>query len=154
MPVGQVVAIHTARATEELCHEMLKPTLLPFRQSVSRMMKSDDPRLTAGPLSGTAGLPIAHLLLPAIQAASEAQMRPARTLAALQTIEALRMHAAASGGKLPAALAEVQVVPAPENPVTGEPFHYTFDAASGAATLEVPALGNSRDGKRYVIRVR
>ena len=54
-------------------------------------------------------------------------------------------------------LAAVTVVPAPNNPATGQPFVYTLDAAAGTATLDVPPLGNmtpQQDGKRYVIRLK
>ena len=152
MPVGQVVAIHTARATEELSHDMLKPALLPYHEALARSFDGGN-RLAEPPLVGAFGLPIAHLLMPAVNAAFQAQARVARNVAALQAIEALRMHAAASGGKLPLALAEVKIVPVPDNPATGQPFPYRFDAASGTAPLELPAVGG-RDAKRYVIRLR
>jgi hypothetical protein len=63
-------------------------------------------------------------------------------------------NAAASGGKLPATLAEVTIVPVPQNPATGQPFAYSLNA-SGFGTLDVPAIGNQtpqQDGKRYVIK--
>jgi hypothetical protein len=66
------------------------------------------------------------------------------------------MHAAATG-KLPASLAEIEIVPVPLNPATGQPFVYSLDAAAGAATLEFPAAGNlpaRHDAKRYVIRLK
>jgi hypothetical protein len=154
MPVGQVVAIHTARATQRLGHEMIKNALLPYDEALPRMAAVNYQTLLGDPLSGSVGLPIAPLLMPAVQSAYAAQTRLARTTAALQAIEALRMHAAASG-KLPAALADVTIVPVPNNPATGQPFPYRLDAATGAATLEAPAVaGIARDGKRYVIRLR
>jgi hypothetical protein len=114
----------------------------------------DDRRLIGNPLSGATGLPIAQLLMPAVQAAFQAQARMARNMAALQAIEALRMHAATSGGKLPASLSDVTIVPVPKNPATGQPFPYQYDAVSGAAALEAPGINNARDGKRYVIRMK
>jgi hypothetical protein len=105
---------------------------------------------------GKGGLPIAGLLLPAVEAVLRADVRAARNIAVLQAIEAIRMHAADHGGQLPKSLAEITIVPVPNNPATGEPFPYRIDA-SGAATLEVPTLEGFQprhDGKRYVLRVR
>ena len=41
------------------------------------------------------------------------------------------MHAAANGGKLPATLADVTVVPVPLDPVTGKPFDYRLEGDDG-----------------------
>jgi hypothetical protein len=75
----------------------------------------------------------------------------------LEVIEAIRMNTAASGGKLPATLADITIVPAPNNPATGQSFPYRLDAATGTATLEVPAIEGQQprhSGKRYVLRVK
>jgi hypothetical protein len=162
MPVGQVVAIHTARVTEYAYHELFKISLLPYDEAARRMpemrgrLEKEILRRDAA-LSGRAGLPIASLLLPAIQNVLHAQIRPARDFASLQTIEALRMHAAANGGKLPASLADVKIVPVPIDPARGEPLPYKYDAATGTATLEAPPLTGwpaSVDARRYVIRMK
>jgi hypothetical protein len=160
MPVGQVVAIHTARSTEYVYHEVFKISLLPYDEAMRRMplvMQNLIKEGYLGPnLSGRSGLPIAGLLLPAASNVMQAEIRSARGFASLQAIEAIRMHAANSGGKLPATLAEVTVVPVPPNPATGEPFPYQLDAATNTATLEVPASAGQQprhEGKRYVIRV-
>jgi hypothetical protein len=163
MPVGQVVAIQTARATEYAYHEIFKVFLLPSDEATRRLpevmkqLESKDLVRGQAGLSGKAGIPVANLLLPAVHAVLHADARAARQLAALKAIEALRMHAAASGGKLPASLSEVIIVPVPKNPATGQPFPYSLDAANAAATLDVPAVGNlspRQDGKRYVIKLR
>jgi hypothetical protein len=161
MSVGQVVAIHTARATEAAYHDIFKLSLLPYDQAMQRlpeMMKRLEPIIRPNAaLTGRIGLPIANLFLPAVQPVMQAEVRASRNLAILQTIEAIRMHAAASGGKLPAALAEIALVPVPNNPATGQPFPYKLDAATGAATLDVPAIEGQQprqSGKHYVIRVK
>jgi hypothetical protein len=51
----------------------------------------------------------------------------------------------------------VTVVPVPNNPATGQPFPYQYDAEAAAATLDVPPVGNltpRQDGKRYVIQIK
>jgi hypothetical protein len=161
MPVGQVVAIHTARAQRYLYDEVGKLFYLPASEAIRRDAQVIEHLRSQGFLlpgiRGEEGLPIASLMLPAVSNVKLASIRLDRERAALMTIEALRMHAAATG-KLPAALAEVTVVPVPPNPMTGQPFAYQLDAASGAATLDLPApagfgspQGNAR---RYVIHLR
>jgi hypothetical protein len=159
MPVGQVVAIHTARSTEYVFQEFHKLSLLPYDEALRRSPQIRDRLIQEGHLGpglrGRSGLPIAALLLPAIEGVRHAEIRIARNFAALQVIEALRMHAAETG-KLPATLAEVTVVPVPLNPANSHPFAYQFDAASGTATLEVPASSGRQprhEGKRYIIRL-
>jgi hypothetical protein len=96
-------------------------------------------------------------MLPAVSNVKLASIRLDRERAALMTIEALRMHAAATG-QLPAALAEVTVVPVPPNPMTGQPLPYRLDSTSGTATLDLPApagFENTRgNARRYVIKLR
>jgi len=162
MPVGQVVAIHTSRVTEHAYHEVFKVALLSTAEGLRRMpdvMKGLEKEIIRpdAVLSGRAGIPLASLLLPAEQNVLVAGARAERNLAALKVIEALRMHAAASGG-LPATLADVTIVPVPENPASGEAFPYQYDAASGTATLDLPRIfggpASRRDAVRYVIRLR
>ena len=163
MPVGQVVAIHTARSLRHAYQELFKTFLLPREEAARRLPRVTRQLVAEGyigggqdVLSGRGGLPIANTLLPGYENILTASLRLPRNLAALQTIEAIRMHAAA-GGKLPASLAEVTIVPPPFNPATGQPFPYSYDAATGAATLDLPPLGEltpQQDGKRYVLRLK
>src|SRR5262245_12901053 len=80
MPVGQVVTVHTARATEAVYHEIFKHTLLPYREAMLRLpvvmkrLEKDTIRPDAT-VSGKIGLPIANLFLPAVQAVLQAQVR-------------------------------------------------------------------------------
>jgi hypothetical protein len=159
--VGQVVAIQTSRSVQYAVHEVFKLSHLSYQEAAARMPPTLK-RLEAeghlhGHFSGREGLPLTSLLLPAVSGVMQAEMRNARNLATVQAIEAIRMHAAASGSKLPAALSEVTIVPVPLNPATGQPFPYTLDAAANQATLEVAPIGAStpqQDGKRYVIKLK
>lgn len=161
MPVGQVVAIQTSRSVQYAFHEVFKLSHLPYQEATARMPHTLK-RLEAeghlkGRFTGREGLPLTSLLLPAVSGVMQAETRAARNFAAVQAIEAIRMHAAASSGKLPAALAEVTIVPVPDNPATGQPFPYTLDASANQATLEVAPVGGltpQQDGKRYVIKLK
>jgi hypothetical protein len=53
-----------------------------------------------------------------------ASARTDRRLAALQTIEAIRLHAARNAGKLPNRLVDIKAVPVPVDPMTGQLFDY------------------------------
>jgi hypothetical protein len=80
-----------------------------------------------------------------------AEIRGPRQFAALQAVEAVRMHAATTG-KLPATLAEITVVPVPPNPITRQPFPY--ELLDSEAVLEIPILGDETPrsiSKRYVL---
>jgi hypothetical protein len=64
------------------------------------------------------------------------QARFDRRVAALRVVEAIRLHAAANGGALPGALDEIEEVPVPVDPISGEPFSYRLDGES--AILDAP----------------
>ena len=160
LPVAQVVAIHTSRSLRYSYQEIGKLFFMPPAEAVKRSMAIEQRLKEQGLLgpafSGDAGLPLAEMLLPAVGAVNQATLRIERERCALQAIEAIRMHAAAAG-KLPASLAEVTVVPVPNDPAIEQPFAYTYDDAKAEATLDSPALPGQHprgNAKRYVIRLR
>ncbi|HUE74702.1 MAG TPA: hypothetical protein VMP01_27790 [Pirellulaceae bacterium] len=154
MPVAQVVAIQSARVMRHAYHEIFKCTLLDYPDSAIRLKETNDrlirERYLGPSLAQKDPLMLTGLLLPAISNVNVASIRSARDLAALQTIEAIRMHLAASG-KLPASLDDVAIVPVPKNPATGKPFPY--ELKEGVATLVVPTLlaTDERDATHYVM---
>lgn len=154
MSVAQVIAIQTARKTRESYDDVFKTALLPYPESMAlagRVEASLHDRMAAGIYLGSHGLPVAQLLMPATRQVKRAEIRGPRQLAALQAIEAVRMHAAATG-KLPATLAEITVVPVPPNPVTRQAFPY--ELKGNQAILELPILVDETPGslsKRYVL---
>lgn len=156
MPVGQVLAVHVSRSTRRISDQMVKATNLPYPQAlvwqekIVREMTSSD---GAGRAFGGELLPVAQLLLPSTALVVRAEARQERNRAALQTIEAIRMHLAASGGKLPDTLDQIVVCPVPLNPATGQPFPYERNGEQ--AVLEVPGLAGdpAQTAKRYRLRV-
>jgi hypothetical protein len=68
-------------------------------------------------------------LLPDIIKLRLAQGRLEQRVALLRHVEALRLYAAAHGGRLPARLSDVSV-PLPDDPFSGKPFRYRLDGAS------------------------
>jgi hypothetical protein len=71
-----------------------------------------------------------------------------RDLAALQCVEAIRLHAATHGGKFPNQLSDITDVTVPVNPATGSPFVYSRSGSK--ATLEGLSPGDSQ--KEEVLR--
>ena len=152
MPVGQVVAIQSARSYRYSYHELFKWSFLPYAEAKPFMMKMEEKLKADGylgvPFSGREGIPLARLLLPAISAVQSAGARSDRNFAALMNIEAIRLHAAATG-KLPKSLDEIKIVPVPKNPATGQPFVYLVDGQQ--VTLGVPPITSPQDGRWYVL---
>ena len=91
------------------------------------------------------------MLLPATQQVMRAQLRIEREVDALLVIEALRMHAAETG-RFPGTLADVSVVPVPNNPATRKPFKYRLDG--GTAVLELPKSDGVSIAKRFKVSLR
>ncbi|MCH7988697.1 MAG: hypothetical protein IID46_06025 [Planctomycetes bacterium] len=157
MPVGQVVAIYQSRITHRMTDEMFKWSHLPIRQALQGMEKSLE-KLKREGYFGRLGqsreiLPIAMSLLPATTHALSAQGRLQTRLAGLQTLEAIRMHAADNNGKLPNSLDKITVVPVPNNPSTGKPFNYRLEG--NTAVLDVPGQrGIPQTGWKLEITVR
>lgn len=99
-------------------------------------------------------LPFSRMLIPSLSRARLTVARLDRDLAMLMTIEALRAHAAANGGALPASFDEVTVLPIPQNPFTGQPFEYRR-TDTGCEILCPPAVGDStNESLRVVITLR
>ncbi len=161
MPVGQVLVLASARAYRHTSQQLETLWCIPFSEMKQRERAVTDHLKRKGYLGtqlfrSKEIIPIASLVLPAISAARVAQARLARDLAAMQLIEALRMHAAETG-QLPASLDDVKVVPVPINPATEKPFVYHTESSTDGritAILELPKSDGVRDGRRYEITLR
>jgi hypothetical protein len=152
MPPSQVLVLWMAYTYEDRAGDHFKAIYLPNLQA-RVVFDAARKRLLAAPYNE--GISLARWLLPALEKVLHAQNRLDRRIAALRVIEALRLHAAANGGKLPNKLNEVTVVPVPNDPGTGKPFEYSRDA-KGTATLTstVQGLPLETSGLRYRLTVR
>lgn len=160
MPVGQVVAIQSARAYQRTYQETMKWTLLPYWQAHEPLRESISGLQSQGLLANVGSMPcvmpIVPLLLPAIESAAYAPVRLQRDLAALQTIEAIRMSLARSGGQWPQTLDELSFAPTPVDPVTG---HTITSGKTGDGNLELmlpPPSGRpaSNFGRRFELELK
>eukprot|EP00913_Durusdinium_trenchii_P013357 g12538.t1 len=111
MPVGQVIVIHQARVYRHMYQELMKWSLLPYRDAQEGLKRSEA-RLTKDGYFGSFGrtkeiIPLTSLLLPSTAAAYRATARVDVRIAGLRVLEAIRMHAANNQGRLPASLSEI-----------------------------------------------
>jgi hypothetical protein len=137
---------------------MLKWMVLPYplaakglRNEVMEPLRRE--KVLAGELKV---LPIASLLLPAVEKVYFSQARIDRKIAALRCIEALRLYAAAHGGALPDRLDQITEVPIPDDPVVGRPFEYSHSGNSIRLTTLPPAGEEANAGNvlRYELSFR
>lgn len=156
MPVGQVIAIHASRNYRYTYNEVFKWTLLPYPEASQHLRKTMERLKQEGYLGQAMGdkevFPIASLLMPSIDSVMLASARGDRRRATLETIEAIRMHAAARSGELPSTLTELAVAPAPPNPFTGRPLDYRRDDTRAVLEERAPDVkGVGAHDRTYLI---
>jgi hypothetical protein len=135
MPVAQVMMISIARHYDEARGDLFKwlytsdpealAGLTRFSADFSRKMKTRDVFFS-----------IENIFLPGLANVAIAKFTNEREFAALQTLEALRIYAAAHRGRLPDRLSDITEVPVPLDPTQNKPFYY--HAEGNTATLESP----------------
>jgi hypothetical protein len=119
----RVATLYTLAIYHEYLDDAIKYNEQPYPQAIAGMnaadkrAKADDREI----------VPISKDLVPVIGTARSAVARLERMTAVLRVFEALRIHAASHGDKLPDSLANVTDVPVPNDPVTGKPFDYRRD---------------------------
>jgi hypothetical protein len=137
-PPVLVAILHALVDYEEKLGRMQEAMDTPYWQAAPKILALEEemrPRgLTTPP--GPA-IPLARLLLPAVSKVLQANGRCERRLAALTTVEALRLHARRTGA-WPKTLAEIDGVAIPIDPVTGKPFEYSLEG--DLAILHGPRL--------------
>jgi hypothetical protein len=138
LPPVQVLLLDARRAYEVDRDERLKLLALAPWQ-IDRL----------GEESGRDGLFVD--LLPDVRKARNAQAHLEQRIALLRHVEALRLYAAAHGGKLPGKLSECGV-PLPDDLFTGKPFRYEADGA--AAHLRGGSPKNDTRDVHYHVTVQ
>ena len=140
---AEIEVRHTLALYREMTESWQKWFSVPYPLSLVRApevfaeLKDDVSRRELFPLSSVLLIEFGNVL--------KAQARLDRQITRLQTIEALRMHAAATG-QLPERLDEIAIVPVPADPVTGKPFQYSRqkDAAVLTVTDQPDLTGESQ----------
>lgn len=158
MPVGQVIAIQAARNYRYTYNEVFKWTLLPYTEGSQHLRKSMERLKQEGYLGQALGdkevFPIATLLMPSIDSVLLASARSDRRRAAIETIEAIRLHTAARSGELPSTLTDLAVAPSPQNPFTGKPLDYRREEHRAVLEERAPDVEAVRANDRiYLIEL-
>jgi hypothetical protein len=130
--------LHAIYQYEEALGGMAAASMLPFPQARVQFeaIRKKFPRKAPNPLGPeVSALPLWLIFLPAGESVLMADLRLQQRLGLLRVAEGLRQHAA-QAGKWPEKLADVKVVPLPDDPATGKPFAYTRDGDT--ITLHAP----------------
>jgi hypothetical protein len=136
LPVVQAVLMHEVANYDRLYDDMLKWQSLSYPEARYGLRQVEEQLRAEKAKGAAAGTTLAALIMPATARVHEAYTRTERRLAALRCIEAIRLHAAAHKGQLPAALSDIRAVPTPADPFTGKSFEY--EVKGERATLVGP----------------
>jgi hypothetical protein len=132
---------------EEGLGRMAAAAMLPYPQASAQLdeiNKTFPFKRPRGAKPDEPPFPLARMLLPAGDKVLLADLRLQRRIDLLRVAEGLRQHAA-QAGKWPEKLADVKVVPLPDDPATGKPFAYTRDGDTITLDAPAPKRGISSD---------
>jgi hypothetical protein len=151
MPPAQLLLLYIVGMSDEIRDDWFRASYLPYPQA-RPLLNTAIKRLREAPIAE--GYIPSRALLPGLDRVMSAEVRLERNLAALQTIEALRMHAAAHEGKLPDKLSDVSVAPIPSDPGTGRPFEYSREGDTATLVSRIPGEPVANSGVRYRVSIR
>lgn len=136
MPSAQVVCIHQSLVARRYFHDIVKWRLLDTPEARRRMVEQEQESLRILRPDSPDGftLQIIPMIIPAFRMIANAETRLRRTHEALSTLEAIRLHIAATG-EAPETLNEITEVPVPHDSQTGKWLDYTHN--SGAVSLRI-----------------
>ena len=144
----QVVLLAGLRGYERWRDDLFKWINVPYWQARESLARIED--AFEQPAAREESEPF-HAFLPSVGRAYFTVTRLDRRLAALRTVEAVRLYAAAHDGALPASLADIDAIPIPTDPVTGQPILYRRDGDTAIIDLPAPPDLTPDHGDRYVI---
>jgi len=148
MPVGEVIARIQHSTTQRVLQRSLSHLYLPPHERPRTNAQWNDD--IDSPDAFITVPPVVRLLRPVISNVNVSEVRLSGQIAALKTIEALRAHAAETGS-WPTSLADIEVVPIPVNPWTGQPFEYRLE--NDIAILEAAFTLRPQLNKVYRLRL-
>jgi hypothetical protein len=97
-------------------------------------------------------IPLAAVLLPALSKVKALDVEADRHVAALRVVEALRLYAA-QHNQLPTQLNEIQEVPVPNDPTTGQPFAYHLAGKTATLSSAPPPGRPAPEGLKWTIEL-
>jgi len=140
MPMSQVVLLVGSLEYRESFDEMLKWMSVPFPEARVKLKEADANLKKLREANKTSiGTQLVSLLAPAMEKVYSARIRTDRKIAALRTVEAIRLHLAGNKGKLPDDLEAITAAPVPDDPATGKPFRYVREGNKATLTGPEPA---------------
>lgn len=148
MPVAQAVLVYTLQTYDELRDDLYKWFWLPYPEAAKRLDQAEnqwkDRPKAHGAFSSLAAY-YKNLLT-----VKRASARIDRNVAALEILEAIRLHGASHDGRLPENLSDITEVYIPSDPLRGEPFLYHREG--NTAILESPYPTEPSQALRYEIQ--
>lgn len=151
MPPAQALVLYLSGMLHEIRDQQFTAVYLPYPQAVRQIRRAVESTKSAPETEATR---IIRIWLPSIEKVLTAQAGLDRRIAALRTIEALRMYAARHNGQLPDSLARITEVPVPLDPGTGAPFDYRTAGATATLTSRIDGEPLEKSGLRYAISIR
>jgi hypothetical protein len=149
MPALQAVFLYEIHQYDVAYDDMRKWVSLPYHEAAPHLRRIIE-RFKSALARHEPGTTVANQVLPAIDHVLAAPVRVERKIAALRCVEALRLHAAAHGGKLPTKLDEITEVPIPLDPWLGKSFEYRLEG--NKATLTGAMLSGDKPNRSNTIR--
>ena len=150
MTDDRALVLLVAGRYRELRDVFYRPTYVPFAESAA--LRAEAEARIKAEMSGPAAVLAGLMPVGLVTRTFPTEVVLDRRVAALRVVEAIRMHAAANGGKLPATLDAVTIVPIPLDPVTGKPFAYRVEGDT--AVLIGPRGGLTPPGIDHRISIR
>jgi hypothetical protein len=151
MPPAQVLLLYMMATYHQDRDDYYRGIYVPYPRCISLFAAADN-RLRNAPAAE--GHLLSRLFLPALPRVIPLEFQVERNVAALRVIEALRMYAAAHGGRLPDNLNEVTEVPIPEDPGTRRPFEFSRDGEGATLVSQVPDDPFPNNSLRYRVIIR
>jgi hypothetical protein len=155
MPHLQVALLHAMLEYDAALDNMIVWNNLPYWEQTDHIVKSKNVRIEDRLKDPTSSaIPLAPLLIPAVQKVTFARVRTDRKVALLRTIEAIRFYAATHANKLPPSLVVIKEVTIPLDPATGKSFEYKLDGDTAQLTAPTPPRETPNAGNSVVYELR
>jgi hypothetical protein len=151
LPVTQLVLMYGLAQWDHYFDAVYRWHNVPYWQARAGIKKATEERKQAF-RDHPEAMVLGQHFLPANEAVFLVKARLDRRLAALQVVEAIRLHATANQGHLPESLDDLRDVPLPLDPVTGRGFEYAL--GEGSARLYAPPPPGEVESERNVLHYR
>ncbi|HTQ39447.1 MAG TPA: hypothetical protein VMJ32_10480 [Pirellulales bacterium] len=137
MPVSQAILTAEVEMFDRLNNDTFKWFYVDSASALKGMAEADRDLQEFGK-SKREIIPLASILLPSLRKVKSVEVETDRYVAALRCVEAIRLYAARHHAQLPRQLSDINEVPIPNDPVTGQPFSY--QSIESRALITSPAL--------------